>query len=155
MQEIYKQSFLDAVPKYQYKPEYLEVKRPTRKDIENSAILYVKFGLVYESPQMPHIKDIESLKAHARAGHFKIWSQIDGLRSKIFFLDPENNTCGGIYTFFTKQDLLDYMKTPLFQAMDKFPCAKDITWEIHENLAGGERCAEQGCWPVSKGRGPV
>jgi hypothetical protein len=39
--------------------------------------------------------------------------------------------------------------------MDKFPCAKNLTWEIYENLAGGEHCAEQGVWPVSKGRGPV
>jgi hypothetical protein len=47
------------------------------------------------------------------------------------------------------------MKTDLFASMNHIPFLKNVKFEIHENLAGGELCADLGVWPVSKGKGPV
>lgn len=47
------------------------------------------------------------------------------------------------------------MKTDLFASMHKIPFLKNVQYEIHENLPGGELTADQGVWPVSKGKGPV
>jgi hypothetical protein len=104
---------------------------------------------------MPHIKDFDSFRVHARSGAFKPWSGIPGLRNKIFWLHEESKTTGGLYTFFDKYSLEAYMKTDLFASMHKVPFLKNVQYEIHENLEGGELCADMGVWPVSKGRGPV
>jgi hypothetical protein len=47
------------------------------------------------------------------------------------------------------------MKTDLFASMNHIPFLKNVDYEIHENLEGGELCADMGVWPVSKGRGEV
>jgi hypothetical protein len=47
------------------------------------------------------------------------------------------------------------MKTDLFASMHQVPFFKNVEFEIHENLAGGELCADLGVWPISKGNGPV
>jgi hypothetical protein len=91
---------------------------------------------------MPHIKDCESFRQHADNDAFAPWSQVPGLRNKIFWLNEEKLTSGGLYTFFTRKALDDYMKTDLFEAMKRLPCGTNLKYEIHENLAGGELCAD-------------
>jgi hypothetical protein len=49
----------------------------------------------------------------------------------------------------------EYMKTDLFASIHKVQFFKNVEFEIHENLAGGELCADLGVWPVSKGKVPV
>lgn len=46
------------------------------------------------------------------------------------------------------------MKTELWGMMSHIPFLKNVDYEIHENLAGGELCADLGTWKKSKG-GPV
>ena len=39
--------------------------------------------------------------------------------------------------------------------MNHVPILKNVRHEIHENLGGGELCADLGTWKVSKGKGKV
>lgn len=133
----------------------MEKKRPTQQDIKNSVCLYVYAELVYDTTEMPHIKDHESFRAHAASGAFAPWAGVKGLRNKIFWFHPETNSTGGLYTFFNRSDLDEYMKTELWGMMTQIPFLTNVRHEIHENLAGGELCADLGTWNVSKGKGPV
>jgi len=47
------------------------------------------------------------------------------------------------------------MKTDLFASMNLIPFLCNVTFEVHENLAGGELCADLGVWPESNGKGLV
>jgi hypothetical protein len=47
------------------------------------------------------------------------------------------------------------MKSDLFASMHKVPFLKNVKYEIHENLAGGELCADMGTWNHSLGLGSV
>jgi hypothetical protein len=98
---------------------------------------------------MPFIKDWESFINHTKSGAFTAFSGIPGLRNKVFWLDREEKTTGGFYTFFTKRHLDEYLKTDLFASMHKVPFLKNVHYEIHENLAGGELCADLGVWKHS------
>lgn len=114
----------------------------------------MKTDLIYNTLAAPHIKDPESFRKHARDGAFLPWASVKGLRNKIFWFHPESNTTGGLYTFFNREALDEYMKTDLWKSMSKIPFLKNAEFEIHENLAGGELCADLGTWKLSKG-GPV
>jgi hypothetical protein len=41
--------------------------------------------------------------------------------------------------------------------MENLPCGKNLHYEIHENLPGGELCADQAtsAWPLSQCKGPL
>jgi hypothetical protein len=49
------------------------------------------------------------------------------------------------------------MQSDLWNAMAHLPCGKNLKYEIHENLAGGEICADQATspWPLSQCSGPL
>jgi hypothetical protein len=123
-----------------------EHKRPTRGDIQNSVCLFVSAKLKYDSHEFPHIKDLVSFREHAKGGAFEPWSHIKGLRNKVFWLNPEDHTTGGFYTFFSRHHLECYLKSDLFESMKKVPFMTDVEFEIHENLAGSELCADIGVW---------
>jgi len=129
--------------------------RPTQNDIKNSACLFVSTDIDFHSHDMPHIKDWESFITHTKSGAFEMWKDIPGLRNKVFWLDREEKTTGGFYTFFTRRHLDEYMKTDLFASMHKVPFLKNVHHEVHENLAGGELCADLGHWNHSLGKGAV
>jgi hypothetical protein len=135
--------------------EVHRAERPTQQDIKNSVCLFVSTDLVFGCHEMPHIKDFHSFRAHTKTGAFKPWSTIHGLRNKVFWLDEDEKTTGGFYTFFTRRHLEDYMKSDLFASMHKVPFLKNVKYEIHENLAGGELCADMGTWNHSLGLGSV
>ena len=132
-----------------YGDHHSDYRRPTQEDIKNSVCLYVKCDLVYHSHEMPHIRDLDSFRKHAKSGAFEPWSHVKGLRSKIFWLHAESNTTGGLYTFFSRRHLEDYMESDLFKSMNHVPFLKNVRHEIHENLAGGELCADMGVWRKS------
>lgn len=97
----------------------------------------------------------DHFRAHAKTGAFKPWSTVKGLRNKVFWLHQDSNSTGGLYTFLTRAALDDYMKTELFASMNTVPFFKNVEFEVHENLAGGELCADLGVWPESNGKGSV
>jgi hypothetical protein len=129
--------------------------RPSQKDIKDSVCLFVKSKLKYHTHEFPHIRDLDSFRKHAREGAFEPWSHVHGLRSKVFWLHPETNTTGGFYTFFNRHALDKYMESELWHSMKKIPFLHDVEYEIHENLPGGELCADMGTWKHSKGKGRV
>jgi hypothetical protein len=85
----------------------------------------VKTDLIYNTLAAPHIKDPESFRKHARDGAFLPWASVKGLRNKIFWFHPESNTTGGLYTFFNREALDEYMKTDLWKSMSKIPFLKN------------------------------
>jgi hypothetical protein len=70
------------------------------------------------------------------------WRTVKGLRNKVFWLHEETNSTGGLYTFFNRQALEEYMRSDLWKSMNSVPFLKNTEFEIHENLQGGELCAD-------------
>ena len=132
--------------KHQVEVHHSEHKRPTRGDVQNSVCLFVSAKLKYDSHEFSHIKDLVSFREHAKGGAFEPWSHIKGLRNKVFWLNPEDHTTGGFYTFYSRHHLECYLKSDLFESMKKVPFMTDVEFEIHENLAGSELCADIGVW---------
>jgi hypothetical protein len=98
----------------------------------------------------------DHFREHAKKpDSFMPWSHAKGLRNKIFWLHEESNTTGGLYTFTSRYAIDEYMKTDLFASMNQIPFLCNVKFEVHENLGGGELCADLGVWPASKGNGPV
>jgi hypothetical protein len=76
--------------------------RPTQKDISSSWCLYIKAELKFDHGKEGMPTTYDHFRAHAKTGVFKPWSQINGLRNKVFWLHEESNTAGVFYTFFTR-----------------------------------------------------
>ena len=68
---------------------------------------------------------------------FTAWTEVPGLRNKLFWLNPKDKTSGGLYTFINVEYMKEYMNTDLFKKVKDYSCVKNLTWEVHENLAGG------------------
>jgi hypothetical protein len=49
---------------------------PTKQDIMNSVVLYVEFDLVFNSKEMPQIKDLQSFREYAQSGAFHPWTKV-------------------------------------------------------------------------------
>lgn len=128
-------SVTDCIPSVKDNRHHLP---PTKQDIINSVVLYVEFDLVFNSKEMPEIKDLQSFREYAKSGAFLPWTKVSGLRNKLFWLNPEEKRSGGLYTFFDKDSCDRYIKSEFFGHLKEIPFGRELKWEIHENLAGSE-----------------
>jgi hypothetical protein len=58
-------------------------------------------------------------------------------------LNREEKRSGGLYTFFDRDSCDRYLRSEFFGHLKEIPFGKDLYWEVHENLAGGEITSDQ------------
>ena len=58
---------------------------PTRTDVENSVILWIKFTVVYG--EIPDVHDAESYREHMAGGVCNLWASLPGLINKHFIFN--------------------------------------------------------------------
>jgi hypothetical protein len=58
----------------------------------------------------------EGMKDQAKA-----WASVKGLRSKWFCFDEPSMTMVGLYTFFNRESLMEYMESDLYKSMKTSP----------------------------------
>ncbi len=124
--------------------------KPNRKDIEAAVIFYPKFTIDYttglEGTPSNH-KEFEGALIEPM-NFAKMWhnTNVPGLRSKYFTINPENSIGTGVYLFINQESLDAYLKSDLLANFKSFPHIKDLEFDVYSIIGGSELTIEVNPW---------
>ncbi|MBT3589787.1 MAG: hypothetical protein HOK52_08990 [Candidatus Marinimicrobia bacterium] len=65
------------------------------------------------------------------------FNELNGLKSKVWLSDEENNVYGGIYTWENRQSMEDYLNSEFYdEVLGSHPNFVNITYKVYDALDG-------------------
>lgn len=116
--------------------------KPTRDDIESAVLFYPRFKIDYETGMEgtpSNHKEFEGALIEPM-NFAKMWhnSNVPGLRSKYFTINPENKIGTGVYVFTSQKHLDDYLQSEILSNFKSLPHIKDLKVDIYSIIGGTE-----------------
>jgi hypothetical protein len=129
------------------------VVKPSVADMKKAHILYVTLKCNWEGN--PDIKTVDDMKYGLGAGGMTAMyappNGPKGLRHKYFTYCKETDSIYGVYTWFDRESLDNYVNSDLFAAHLTWPQFSSVSYQIFDVMEGTELAIDQGAWSGENG----